>query len=107
MRRGFGSSSLYPGFVFQEVVAMTSDGTGNGGRQDQAWPGAVRWELGEARGQIGDVLWQCEALRAGQLYQRSLFATREEAETFARQLQVMEPDQMLSVAAIKASTVWN
>jgi hypothetical protein len=67
----------------------------------------VRWELGEARGQIGDVLWQCEALRAGQLYQRSLFATREEAETFARDMRVAEPDQMLSVEAIKASTVWN
>ncbi len=86
---------------------MASDGTGSGGRQDQAWPGAVRWELGEARGQIGDVLWQCEALRAGQLYQRSLFATREEAETFARDMRVAEPDQMLSVEAIKASTVWN
>ncbi len=86
---------------------MTSDGSGNGGQQDQAWPGAVRWELGEVRGHMSDVLWQCEALRAGRLYQRSLFATREEAESFARQLQVMEPDQMLNVAEIKASTVWN
>ncbi len=76
-------------------------------KQDQAWPGAVRWELGEARGHMSDVLWQCEALRAGRLYQRSVFATREEAETFAKQLQVMEPDQMLNVAEIKASTVWN
>jgi hypothetical protein len=86
---------------------MTSDGRGNGERQDQAWPGAVRWELGEARGHMSDVLWQCEALRAGQLYQRSLFATREEAESFAREMRAAEPDQMLSVAAIKASTVWN
>ncbi len=86
---------------------MTSDGRGNGERQDQAWPGTVRWELGDARGHMSDVLWQCEALRAGRLYQRSLFATREEAETFARQMREAEPDQMLSVAAIKASTVWN
>jgi hypothetical protein len=56
---------------------------------------------------MSDVLWQCEALRAGQLYQRSLFATREEAESFAREMRAAEPDQMLSVAAIKASTVWN
>jgi hypothetical protein len=56
---------------------------------------------------MSDVLWQCEALRAGQLYQRSLFATREEAESFARDMRVAEPDQMLSVEAIMASTVWN
>jgi hypothetical protein len=86
---------------------MTSDGRGNGERQDQAWPGAVRWELGDARGHLSDVLWQCDALLAGRLYQRSLFATREEAESFAERVRAAEPDQMLSVEAIKASAVWN
>jgi hypothetical protein len=36
-----------------------------------------------------------------------VFATREEAEAFVVKMQEMEPDQMFSVAAIKASTVWN
>jgi hypothetical protein len=84
--------------------AMTNDSEG---RQDQAWPGAVRWELGDASVHGRETLWQCDALRAGQLYQRSVFATREEAEAFVVKMQEMEPDQMFSVAAIKASTVWN
>ena len=83
---------------------MTNDSEG---RQDQAWPGAVRWELGDASVHGRETLWQCDALRAGQMYQRSVFATREEAEAFVVKMQEMEPDQMFSVAAIKASTVWN
>jgi hypothetical protein len=85
---------------------MTSDGRGSSG-QDQAWPGAVRWDFGDVSVHVHDVLWQCDALRAGRLYQRSLFATRDEAEAFAQKIRESEPDQMLSVEAIKASAVWN
>ena len=53
------------------------------------------------------MLWRCDALRAGKLYNRTLFATREEAEAFAQRLQQVEPDQMFSVESIKASAVWN
>ena len=49
---------------------MTND---REGRQDQAWPGAVRWELGDASVHAQEILWQCDALRAGRLYQRSVF----------------------------------
>jgi hypothetical protein len=56
---------------------------------------------------MGDILWRCDALRAGRLYQRSLFGTREEAEEFVAHMQQAEPDQMFNVEAIKASTVWN
>jgi hypothetical protein len=86
---------------------MTSDGRGNDERQDRVWPGAVRWDLGDVTGHMSDVLWRCDALRAGKLYQRSLFATRDEAESFAQRVREAEPDQMLSVEAIKACTVWN
>jgi hypothetical protein len=75
--------------------------------QDQAWPGAIRWDLGDASVHAQEVLWQCDALRAGRLYQRSVFGTREEAEAFVSKMQQAEPDQMFNVAAIKASTVWN
>jgi len=81
------------------------NGEGNG--QDQVWPGAVRWDLGAARGHAGEVLWRCDALRAGQLYSRSLFSTREEAESFAERMRSHEPDQMFNVEGIKASAVWN
>jgi hypothetical protein len=56
---------------------------------------------------MGEILWRCDALRAGRLYQRSLFATREEAEEFVARMQQVEPDQVFNVEAIKASTVWN
>jgi hypothetical protein len=80
---------------------------GSDGRQDQAWPGAVRWDLGDASLHAGEMVWRCDALRAGQLHSRSLFGTQAEAEAFAARMRDHEPDQMLSVEAIKASTVWN
>ena len=76
-------------------------------RQDRVWPDMVRWELGEASAHGRETLWQCDALRAGRLYQRSAFATREEAEAFAERVRAAEPDQMFNVEAIKASAVWN
>jgi hypothetical protein len=87
---------------------MRDDGAGDGSRQrDQAWPELVRWEFGEASGHVSDVLWKCDAVRAGRLYRRSVFGSREQAEEFALQMRRVEPDQMFNVEAIKASTVWN
>ena len=88
---------------------MTSDGM-NKGREDgrdQVHPGAVQWSLGFGGEHTGDILWRCDALRAGKLYSRTLFGTREEAEQFGQSLQQAEPDQMFNVEAIKASAVWN
>ncbi len=76
-------------------------------KDDGSWPENVQWNLGFGREQMSDVVWRCDALRAGRLYQRSLFATREEAEEFVTRMQQAEPDQMFNVEAIKASTVWN
>jgi hypothetical protein len=83
---------------------MTND---REGREDQAWPGAVRWDLGDASTHAQETLWRCDALRAGRLYQRSVFGTKEEAEAFVEKMRESEPDQMFNVEAIKASTVWN
>jgi hypothetical protein len=76
-------------------------------RGDQVWPGGVNWSLGLGSQHMGDVVWQCNALRAGRLYSRSLFGSREEAEQFAMKMREAEPDQMFDVEAIRASTVWN
>jgi len=46
-------------------------------------------------------------LRAGKLYNRILFGTREEAEQFVSKMRETDPDQMFNVEAIKASAVWN
>ena len=53
------------------------------------------------------MLWRCEGSRGGRVYASGLFATLEEAQQFAQQLQKSEPDQVFNVEQIKASTVWN
>lgn len=75
--------------------------------QDHVLPGAVHWNLGMGHSHASDTLWRCDARRAGKLYHRTLFGTQEEAEQFAEKMRSVEPDQMFSVEAIKASTVWN
>lgn len=54
-----------------------------------------------------ETMWKCDQVRAGQLYNRMMFDTREEAERFMRKMQQMEPDQMFSIEAIEAKQVWN
>ena len=54
-----------------------------------------------------EAMWRCDQVRAGRLYNRMMFDTREEAEQFAHRMQQMEPDQMFSIEAIEAKQVWN
>jgi hypothetical protein len=54
-----------------------------------------------------ETMWRCDQVRAGQLYNRMMFDTREEAERFVRKMQQMEPDQMFSIEAVEARQVWN
>lgn len=75
---------------------------------DQVMEDVVHWDLGlGAVPAKGETMWQCDALRAGQLYSRTLFGSREEADAFVRRMQQAEPDQIFAVEAIKASAVWN
>jgi hypothetical protein len=54
-----------------------------------------------------ETLWKCDQLRAGQLYNRMMFDTQDEALRFAQRMQQIEPDQVFSIEAIEASQVWN
>jgi hypothetical protein len=54
-----------------------------------------------------ETMWKCDQVRAGQLYNRMMFDTREEAVQFVQRMQQMEPDQMFSIEAIEAKQVWN
>ena len=54
-----------------------------------------------------ETMWKCDQLRAGQLYNRMMFDTQDEARQFAQKMQQMEPDQVFSIEAIEASQVWN
>jgi hypothetical protein len=85
---------------------MTSD-SGRERRDDRVWPDAVHWDLGMGGQLGGEMIWRCDALRAGKLYSRSLFGTKEEADEFVEKMRESEPDQMFKVESIMASAVWN
>jgi hypothetical protein len=54
-----------------------------------------------------ETMWRCDQVRAGRLYNRMMFDTREEAVQFVQRMQQMEPDQVFSIEAIEARQVWN
>ncbi len=54
-----------------------------------------------------ETMWKCDQVRAGRLYNRMMFDTKEEAVQFMQRMQQMEPDQMFSIEAIEARQVWN
>ena len=56
---------------------------------------------------MNETMWRCDQLRAGQLYNRIMFDTQAEAESFAQRMRQMEPDQTFAIEAIAASQVWN
>ncbi len=56
---------------------------------------------------MSETLWRCDQLRAGQLYNRMMFDTRQEAEQFMHRMRQMEPDQTISIEPIDAHKVWN
>jgi hypothetical protein len=56
---------------------------------------------------MNETLWQCNQMRAGQLYTRTLFDTRMEAEQFVRKMREAEPDQMFAIERVEAAQVWN
>ena len=54
-----------------------------------------------------ETMWRCDQVRAGRLYNRMMFDTREEAEQFVQRMQQMEPDQIFSIEPVEAKQVWN
>ena len=54
-----------------------------------------------------DTLWKCEQMRAGQVYEKVLFETREEAEQFLRAMQKNAPDLLWRMEQVEAKMVWN
>ena len=56
---------------------------------------------------MDETLWMCDQLRAGQLYNRMMFDTQDEAKKFAERMQQMEPDQTFRIEPVSAAQVWN
>lgn len=56
---------------------------------------------------MNSTLWQAEQLRAGQVYSKIFFTTKDEAERFLREARKAEPDGFWRVEEILAKQVWN
>lgn len=54
-----------------------------------------------------DTLWKCEQVRAGKVYEKFMFDTREEAEKFVQMMRQNSPDLFWRLEPIKAKMVWN
>jgi hypothetical protein len=67
------------------------------------------WELNRLPGAraMTETMWKCDAMRAGQLYNRMMFDTKQEAEEFMARMSQMEPDQFFKVEPVDASQIWN
>jgi hypothetical protein len=54
-----------------------------------------------------NTLWRCEQWRAGQVYNKVMFDTRQQAEDFISKMQRMEPDLIWRMEPVEAKMVWN
>jgi len=52
-------------------------------------------------------IWQCEQLRAGQVYNKMVFQSKNEAEDFVRQMRQLQPDMLWTMQAVPAQAIWN
>ena len=73
--------------------------------RDGAWMEMAEFNQLTGGALMTETMWRCDQVRAGQLYNRMLFDTREEAMQFVQRMQRMEPDQTFSVEAIEARQV--
>jgi hypothetical protein len=54
-----------------------------------------------------NTVWKCEQWRAGKVYSKVMFATREEAEQFRTEISKAEPDLFWRIEPVEARMVWN
>lgn len=52
-------------------------------------------------------VWKCEQMRAGQVTNRVVFDTQEQASEFVAQMKRVEPDLFWRVEPVDAYGVWN
>ena len=54
-----------------------------------------------------NTLWRCEQYRAGQLTNKVVFDSEEEASQFVARMRQMEPDIFWQMEPVDARLVWN
>ena len=62
---------------------------------------------GGRQGKMTETMWKFEQLRAGKIYNQVMFNTREEAESFAAQMNRVEPDLFWRIEPVEARLWWN
>jgi len=93
--------------IEKRVEVRRSRGGNDESYADVVWIGTPELNRLMEEKAMTETMWRCDQLRAGQLYNRMMFDTREEAEAFAQRMQQAEPDQFISVEAVEARQVWN
>lgn len=58
-------------------------------------------------GAMQTILWKCEQYLAGQLKDRNIFESEEQAKAFAKKLQNVAPDLMTRIEPMPIQNVWN
>ncbi len=56
---------------------------------------------------MNSTLWQCEQIRAGQVYNTLVFPSKDEAEQFMRQMRQAQPDMFWRLQSVAANAIWN
>jgi hypothetical protein len=54
-----------------------------------------------------NTLWKCEQHRAGQITNKVVFETQQQATEFVAQMQRVEPDIFWRIEPVDAKLVWN
>jgi hypothetical protein len=52
-------------------------------------------------------VWKCEQFRAGQVTNRIMFDSKEQADEFVSKMQRVEPDIFWRIEPVEARMVWN
>jgi hypothetical protein len=76
------------------------------GAQPLRAPHAFQYKQRKA-GDMTETMWKYEQLRAGKIYNQVMFNTREEAESFAAQMNRVEPDLFWRIEPVEARLWWN
>jgi hypothetical protein len=79
----------------------------------EGYPGkgiTLRMAFGAASvygGGMTNTVWKCEQLRAGQVTNRVVFETKEQAARFVEQMRRVEPDLVWRMEPVEAVREWN
>ncbi len=77
------------------------------GAQPLRAPRVFQYQAGGRQGDMTETMWKFEQLRAGKIYNQVMFNTREEAESFAAQMNRVEPDLFWRIEPVEARLWWN